>query len=235
MGNGQVRKMRIPDRIGLAAVGLLAILSVGCTASRGPDAGVGVAGVGVTGAMPAQVSVCFVPAQQCDTVIIAAIGAARQSIRVQAYGFTAQPILRALAEAKARGVDVEAILDKSNDPPERSTRRPAAEARARQTGAQFTAAARIPTWIDYSVAIAHNKVIVIDARLVIGGSYNYTTSAEHRNAENVTFIESADIARLYLANWDARRAAARLYIPASGAEVGAADAPAPVAAYSARR
>lgn len=49
-------------------------------------------------------------------------------------------------------------------------------------------------------AIAHNKIIVIDECLTIGGSYNYTAAAQKRNAENVTFTES----REFLANWDSR-------------------------------
>ncbi|MFL5255954.1 MAG: hypothetical protein ACJ8AI_24275, partial [Rhodopila sp.] len=41
----------------------------------------------------AQVSVCFVPAQECDTSVAEAIAGARQFIRVQAYGFTSPAIL----------------------------------------------------------------------------------------------------------------------------------------------
>lgn len=151
------------------------------------------------GPVPATVAVCFVPEQECDVPIIQAIEAAKTSIRVQAYGFTAMPIMRALAAAKARGVDVQAILDKSD---ERDTRR-------RISGARLMAEAGVPTWIDASVAIAHSKVIIVDGHLVIGGSYNYTASAERRNAENVTFIDAPVVADFYLLNWETRRAASR--------------------------
>jgi phospholipase D len=158
------------------------------------------------GPVAAEVTVCFVPAQECDTPVVQAIAAARTAIRVQAYGFTSPVILRALANARTRGVDVQAILDKSDDRIERdgSDTRP-----RRSGGARFTAEANIPTWIDDSVAIAHNKVIIIDDHLVIGGSYNYTAAAERRNAENVTFIDAPAVAELYLANWDARKAVSR--------------------------
>lgn len=163
------------------------------------------------GPMAAQVWVCFVPAQPCDAPIAAAIRNARVSIRVQAYGFTAPTILNALGDAKARGVDVRAILDKSNDPLDRPRKRDGDAPRL--VGAHFTAAMGIPTWIDHTVAIAHNKVIIIDDKIVIGGSYNFTISAEERNAENVTFIDSPEIALLYTRNWEARRAASRPYVP----------------------
>jgi phospholipase D len=149
------------------------------------------------GPVPAAVSVCFVPAQECDLAVADAIRTAKHSVRVQAYGFTAPVILNALAEARARSVDVQAILDRSNLRDHGGSP---------MTGAAFTADANIPTWIDDTVTIAHNKIIIIDDRLVIGGSYNYTASAERKNAENVTFIESPDVAGLYLANWEARRA-----------------------------
>lgn len=148
----------------------------------------------------AQVSVCFVPAQECGSAVAAAIVGAKHTIRIQAYGFTAPSILNALAAARAAGVDVQAILDKSND---------AADPGAQMVGAAFTAYANIPTWIDNTVAIAHNKIIIVDDALVIGGSYNYTASAERRNAENVTFTYSADLARLYLDNWESRKARSR--------------------------
>jgi phosphatidylserine/phosphatidylglycerophosphate/cardiolipin synthase-like enzyme len=162
------------------------------------------------GPLSARVWVCFVPAQQCDAPIAAAIRNARHTIRVQAYGFTAPVVLAALGEARTRGVDVRAILDKSNDP---ATRRDATRDSPKLVGAQFTAAMGIPTWIDHSVAIAHNKLIIIDGKVVIGGSYNFTVSAEERNAENVTFIESPEIGALYVRNWEERRAVSREYRP----------------------
>ena len=156
------------------------------------------------GPVTAKVSVCFVPAQVCDIAIATAIDAARSSIRVQAYGFTSHRILAALAAAHARGVDVQVILDKSD---EHALRR----GRVRRSGAAFTDAAGIPTWIDDKVAIAHNKLIIIDRHLVVGGSYNYTASAEHRNAENATFIDSTELAERYLENWESRRLVSRAW------------------------
>jgi phospholipase D len=148
--------------------------------------------------VPAQVAVCFVPAESCVSEVVAAIRKARSRIRVQAYGFTSVPILKALIEAKHAGVDVQVILDKSNEQP-------------RYTGATTMQNADIPVWIDTTVAIAHNKTIIIDDHLVVGGSYNYTTSSEQRNAENVTFIESSTIADWYRDNWESRKAVSKIY------------------------
>jgi phosphatidylserine/phosphatidylglycerophosphate/cardiolipin synthase-like enzyme len=51
--------------------------------------------------------VCFVPAERCDLRIVTAIDAAQPEIRVQAYGFSARPIIDALVRARRRGVDVQ--------------------------------------------------------------------------------------------------------------------------------
>lgn len=61
--------------------------------------------------------------------------------------------------------------------------------------------AGIPVWIDNRARIAHNKIIIIDQHLIVGGSYNFTRSAEAANVENVTFIDSVEVAGWYLRNW----------------------------------
>ncbi|MGG6893704.1 phospholipase D family protein [Rhizobium sp. BR 315] len=143
------------------------------------------------------VSVCFTPAERCDARIVDAIDKAQSSIRVQAYGFTSLPIIHALQRAARREVEVLAILDKVND--------------RKYSGATLLEAAGIPVWIDFEPAIAHNKILVIDSRLVIGGSYNFTQAAQKRNAENVTFIESPQIARQFLDYWEARLKVSRVF------------------------
>ena len=54
---------------------------------------------------------------------------------------------------------------------------------------------------DKMPGIAHNKVMIIDNNKVITGSFNFTSAADHRNAENVILIEDANIASIYLKNW----------------------------------
>jgi phospholipase D len=167
---------------------------------------------------PAKVAACFRPDTPggCVSTITNAIDAATSSIRLQAYNFTAAPILQALANAKKRGVDVQIILDKSNDPLVKNAPPESGQARhaqGRYTGATFMVNAGIPVYIDRKPRIAHNKIIIIDQHLIIGGSYNYTQSAEKSNAENVTFIDSETIAHLFLANWQKRLSVSEEFVP----------------------
>ena len=84
---------------------------------------------------------------------------------MQGYSFTSTPIAKALVEAKRRGVDVRAILDKS-------------QRTERYSGATFLKRAGIPTVIDEQPAIAHNKVFVFDQQAVLTGSFNFTKAAQ---------------------------------------------------------
>ena len=139
----------------------------------------------------ADVAACFVPAERCTGQIVAALDGAQSEIRVQAFAFSSRPIAGALVAAHRRGVDVQLVLDRSNQ-------------RFRGGVSESVVTAGIPVFVDWQPAIAHSKVMIIDRHLVIGGSFNYSASANKRNAENVTFINSPEVARWFLANWLAR-------------------------------
>jgi phosphatidylserine/phosphatidylglycerophosphate/cardiolipin synthase-like enzyme len=146
---------------------------------------------------PAIISPCFAPEQDCAAVVIAAIEGARHQILVNAYNLTTGAgIVEALVRARARGIDVRLIADKRT-PCERNS------------GLDALAAAGAPIWIDRAVPIAHAKVMVIDARLTLMGSYNWTRSAA-RNSEDLNLVTSRRVAAAYAAQWAAR---AQLSVP----------------------
>lgn len=132
--------------------------------------------------------VCFTPGDQCVDDLIARLDGAKLSIRVQAYSFTAQDIADALIRARQRGVDVIVILDRS-------------QRRERYSMIDEMKSGGILVYIDDCCAIAHNKVMIIDEKIVVTGSYNFTKSAEVRNAENMLIIEDRTLAARYLDNW----------------------------------
>lgn len=142
--------------------------------------------------------VYFSPNGGAQDAIVREIGKARSSIPIQAYSFTSAPIAKALIEAKKRGVIIAAILDKS-------------QRTERYTGATFLKNEGIPVMIDAAHAIAHNKVMVIDSGVVITGSFNFTKSAEERNAENLLVIRSPELAKIYSANWGDHKKHAEAY------------------------
>ena len=63
----------------------------------------------------------------------------------------------------------------------------------------------VPTYIDASHAIAHNKIMILDKQTVITGSFNFTKAAEEHNAENVLILQSKELARTSIENWNRHR------------------------------
>ena len=71
----------------------------------------------------------------------------------------------------------------------------------RYSSVKFLGNNRISTRIDSAHAIVHNKVMIIDARVIITGSFNFTKAAEEKNAENLLVIRDKGLARNYVENW----------------------------------
>jgi len=147
----------------------------------------------VSAALAGELITCFTPGEKCTDLIVKQIDEAKKSIYVQAYGLTSQPIIEAVGNAKGRGLDVKVILDKVN------------ETEKQGNGAKYLKSKNIEVLIDNKVAIAHNKVMVIDDKNIITGSFNFTKSAQDRNAENVLIIlDDQTVAKKYIANWEKR-------------------------------
>ena len=131
----------------------------------------------------------FSPYQGATDLILKTIDHAHHAIRVAAYGFTSKPIAEALVAAHRRGVDVEAVLDEKAN---------------RSRGlAGYLSANGVPVRLNGHYAILHDKFMIVDWRKLELGSFNYTSSAETRNAENVIVISGhKKIIRDYAGQWD---------------------------------
>lgn len=150
------------------------------------------------------VEALFTPWDDVEGAIIRALDAARKSIHVQAYLLTSRPIAHALLAAQRRGLKVEILADREMVANGQNSRIPE------------LAAAGIPVWLETRYAIAHNKIMLLDATsehgTVITGSYNFTWSAQARNAENLLILrDNPALLRSYLANWQRHRAEAEPY------------------------
>jgi len=136
------------------------------------------------------ISVYFSPHGGCEAAVVGRINSAQHSIDMQAYTFTSVPIAQALADAQGRGVIVRAILD------EQATSE-------HDTEALYLKDRGITVFTDGDHPIAHNKVIVLDGRTVITGSFNFTKQAENANAENLMILaDRPAIASAYERNFE---------------------------------
>jgi phosphatidylserine/phosphatidylglycerophosphate/cardiolipin synthase-like enzyme len=135
------------------------------------------------------VETAFSPDHGATELVVHTIEAAKTSIRVAAYSFTSKPIAEALVKAKKSGIDVRVVVDKSN-------------ATARYTAATFLANQGVPVRVDYRYAIMHDKFIVVDGATVETGSFNLTSAAESKNAENVIVLHDPAVAQRYGQEWE---------------------------------
>jgi phosphatidylserine/phosphatidylglycerophosphate/cardiolipin synthase-like enzyme len=152
-------------------------------------------------AQPGSIRVYFSPNGGCTDAILNQINQAKQEILIQAYSFTSKPIAQALIRAHKRGVKITSVLDKSNRT-------------QKYSAATFLNNVGIPVYIDDKHAIAHNKIMLIDSRVVITGSFNFTMAAETKNAENLLIIEDRpELTRPYMENFQQHLRHAVLYRP----------------------
>ena len=146
---------------------------------------------------PPSVAAHFSPKGGCTDAVVAELRRARHQILVLAYSFTSEPIAKALVDAKLRGVHVEIILDHSNEKEER-------------TDLHFFLQQGLAPLIDANHAIAHNKVMVIDSRTLVTGSFNFTNQAEAENAENLLVVKGhPELVHVYKQDFATHKAHAR--------------------------
>lgn len=143
--------------------------------------------------LASKLDVCFTPPSGCSEKIIEQINKSEISIYVQAYGFTSRKIADSLINAHLRGVKVQVILDKSN----MSKKGYSKLMDLKEVGVDIS--------LDIVPGIAHNKVMIIDEKKVITGSFNFTEAADKRNSENVIIIEDKETVKQYLNNWYNRK------------------------------
>ena len=144
------------------------------------------------------VYVRFSPDDGIDDMIESLIAAANESVYMLAYSFASRDIAERLEAADNDGLDVIVVCEDSK----------AYTDGGGQCGPLSEAGLQV--YVDGSEdALMHEKVIILDNKVVIAGSYNFTRSADKRNDEQVLVISSGDVADLFLEEFDKILAEAR--------------------------
>ena len=133
----------------------------------------------------AEVEVYFSLYDDPESIIIEKIDNAKDFINIAMYTFTDREIAQSILKAKDRGVDVKIYLDRS-------------QVNAKYTKSRYFINNGIKDIrISSNNYIMHNKFAVIDNKIVITGSYNWTASAGERNDENLLVIDNKNIIEKY--------------------------------------
>ena len=116
--------------------------------------------------------------------IIKNINQAQAFINIAMYVFTDKEITLPLIDAQKRGVKVRVYLDRS-------------QIESTYSVSRLLVQKGIKVRISTNNYIMHNKFAIIDNRLLLTGSYNWTFSANNRNDENLMVIDDPEIIARY--------------------------------------
>lgn len=149
------------------------------------------------GATRPNLEVYFSPNGGCEQAILETLDKTETEVKVLAYQFTNEKIAQKLI---ALNKNIEVILDKSSNQNSVNSQK------------DFLAKNNIKVYLDGKHKIAHNKVIIIDNKIVITGSYNFSKNAELYNAENLIIIYDKNIAKIYKQNFEKHKDHSEIYI-----------------------
>lgn len=134
------------------------------------------------------VQACFSPLGKCSSHILREIDQAQREILAAVYAFTSDDLAWALVKAQRRGVKVQVVLDQEFDTGNESSKGSFLEQQGlsvrRISGLNRGRRKR-------RTGLMHQKFAVIDRRVVLTGSYNWTVSADEFNDENLLLFRDA--------------------------------------------
>ena len=132
-----------------------------------------------------QIFTYFAPKDETIPPLLNEIKSAEKSIYFMAFAFTHDKLGKAIRDRFKSGITVEGVF----------------EQRQIDEHSEYESMknAGIPIIADDKDGTMHHKVIIIDGKTVITGSYNFSRNAETRNSENLLIIKgNQEIAREYL-------------------------------------
>lgn len=127
----------------------------------------------------------FCPEDGCASRIADAIKNAKFSINAAFFTFTSESIADELLNARSRGVEVSVLVE------------------SRQRNVKNSQYQRLKDFgldikLDNNKYTMHHKILIIDDKITITGSFNPTLSADIKNDENLLIIHDEKIAKLFL-------------------------------------
>jgi phosphatidylserine/phosphatidylglycerophosphate/cardiolipin synthase-like enzyme len=137
-----------------------------------------------------QVEIYFSPDDGIADRIIELIKTANTSIYFMAYSFTANDIGNAIREKSEAGILVKGLMDENQV--------------HSNSGTEYDPflQAGINVITSSGTGFMHHKVIIIDQKIVITGSYNFSKNAEMYNDENIVVIHNLEIAQVYMTEFE---------------------------------
>jgi phosphatidylserine/phosphatidylglycerophosphate/cardiolipin synthase-like enzyme len=134
------------------------------------------------------VEVYFCPEDWCANKLIYALQDASDSIYFMTFSFTHDEVGKQVVERAGAGVDVRGVFEKSQN--------------SKYTEIYRLNESGVDVRWDGNGANMHNKVFIIDNRIVVTGSFNPSNNADKRNDENLIIIHDEELAGLYVEEFE---------------------------------
>ena len=133
-----------------------------------------------------EIEVYFSPDDGVATPVLELLNSAEESIYFLAFSFTTDEFGEAIRMKAENGLTVAGVMEE--------------EQVKSNIGTEYDLfkQAGLNVLLDGNEGQMHHKTIIIDKRIVITGSYNFSRSAETRNDENLIVIYNDQIADFYL-------------------------------------
>ena len=136
-----------------------------------------------------QIQNYFCPEDDCASHIASMIKNSKESINAAFFTFTSEEIADELLKAQSRGVDVSILVE------------------SRQRNVKNSQYQRLKDFgldikLDSNKYTMHHKVLIIDGKTVVTGSFNPTLSADTKNDENLLILHDGRIASAFLREFD---------------------------------
>ena len=127
----------------------------------------------------------FAPQDEVGARIVHRVNGALQSIQFLAFSFTDDAIGQAMLARHKAGVKVRGVFETTG-----SQTRFSEYGRMKEAG--------LEVYLDGNPYVMHHKVIVLDGKTTIFGSYNFSANADQDNDENILFVDDPGLAGKFL-------------------------------------
>jgi phosphatidylserine/phosphatidylglycerophosphate/cardiolipin synthase-like enzyme len=118
--------------------------------------------------------------------VITAVQGSNKSLHFLAFSFTHDGISKAMLTRSQTGVELHGVFEKSQTTNSYS-----------EYGRMSKLGSPVEVYTDANPKNMHHKVIVIDGKKTIAGSFNFSTNADKSNDENLVIIHSPEVSKLF--------------------------------------
>lgn len=125
---------------------------------------------------------CFAPDDGCAAKLVRLLGSAQKSVHFLAFSFTSDELAEAMLERIEAGVDIAGVMEETQV--------------NSNSGTEFyrLRSAGVDVRLDGNPRNMHHKVLIIDERIVVLGSFNFSFFADSRNDENLIVVSDPQFA-----------------------------------------